>query len=109
MCDVARLIFVDLTGVAVSEEGLPILPGSFVVAEIEGRTWHDALAVPRGAFIDDVVYVIEDGRASVRTPRVIGFVGGYALIEDGLQPGARVILTNLEVLFDGLPVVGREN
>ena len=41
-------------------------------------------------------------------PQVARHVGGRAVIEGGLQPGDRVILTNLEVLYDGIEVTSED-
>ena len=81
----------------------PLLPGAFVAAEIPGRTQENVLVLPRAAFIDGRIFLERAGRAHSIEPRV-RFVGRSAIVTEGLEAGERVILTQLEVLYDGMRV-----
>ena len=86
------------------EEGSLLRPGAFVRSEIPGLTYEGVIAVPREAFVDGLVFVVRDGRARVVTPVVGRTLPDVVLVEQGLAEGDEVIITNLETLFDGLPV-----
>lgn len=85
------------------KQAVPLMPGMFVRAQIDGPTLHDVLLVPRGAVREEQVFVCRDGRAQARRVAV-----GQTLLEHcvigGLAPGEVVITSNLDVLYDGAPV-----
>lgn len=88
---------------------LPLLPGSFVQARIDGPILRDAMVIPRGAVIgsDPVttrVFVERDGRAVSIPVTVARRLEGQAFIASGLSPGDRVVLTNLDALRDGASI-----
>lgn len=82
----------------------PLVPGYFVAASIAGPVFPEALVVPRGAMVGDRVFVVNDDKAHVRTVHVQALLGDRAVISGGVAPGDRVILTNLDVLYEGAPV-----
>ena len=89
---------------------VPIAPGAFVLAEIDGRVHRDVIALPRIAFVGDSVYVAKeeaDGEAVVaeRRPEVVRVLPEVALVRGGVEPGEKVILTNLEQIADGARVL----
>jgi multidrug efflux pump subunit AcrA (membrane-fusion protein) len=56
------------------------------------------------------VFVVNDDKAHVRTVHVQALLGDRVVISGGVAPGDRVILTNLDVLYEGAPVrCGEEN
>ncbi len=83
-----------------SEQPVPLLPGTFVHARIEGPLIEGALVVPRDCIVDDRVYLAKDNRA-VKQLIVSGqTLQSLALIEEGLSPGDQIIMTNLDILDD---------
>lgn len=76
-------------------------PGSFVHARIDGPTHNDAIVIPRDAIIDGKVFIERHGKALQAKVTVDRTLHSLALIADGLQPGDKVVLTNLDVLIDG--------
>ena len=92
---------VDNQGVAV-----PLLPGSFVQARIEGPAIDNAIVIPRSAVIGNnpgsTRVFVERGGKSVEVPvEVSRRLESQAFIASGLLPGDRVVMTNLDVLADG--------
>jgi RND family efflux transporter MFP subunit len=81
-----------------------LVPGYFVRASVDGPMLRQVLAVPRGAIIDDHVYVVNDDVAHIRTVRVEKYVQERAVVTGDLRPGDLVILTNLDVLYEGAEV-----
>ena len=58
--------------------------------------------------VGDKLFVANDEKAHVRTVRVQALLGDRAVISDGVSPGDRIILTNLDVLHEGAPVRCKE-
>ena len=88
---------------------LPLLPGSFVQARIDGPILRDAMVIPRGAVIGSDpestrVFVERHGVAVSIPVTVSRRLEGQAFIASGLSPGDRVVLTNLDALRDGASV-----
>jgi RND family efflux transporter MFP subunit len=91
-----------------------LLPGAFVMAELQGREFPNVVAIPRQAVIDGRAYVVGQGEAREgavagpvareRVAKVRAYANGQAVIESGLQDGDQVILTNLDVIYDGAPI-----
>ncbi len=81
-----------------------MIPGYFVTAEVEGPLLRQVLAIPRGVIVEDHVFVVNDDVAHRRTVVIDRLVGELAVISSGLESGDALILTNLDVLFDGAPV-----
>ncbi|MEZ6067719.1 MAG: efflux RND transporter periplasmic adaptor subunit [Planctomycetaceae bacterium] len=92
----------------------PLRPGTFVNARIESAERRGVLLVPRDALVDGAVYVARaestanfDGattsqpvaaRAERREVTISGVLQSFAIVTAGLEPGDRVVLTNLDVL-----------
>jgi len=84
----------------------PLLPGTFVQTRINGPVMRQVLAVPREAVLGGNprhgrVLVEQDGIAQEIPVTISRRMEGMALIESGLAPGHRVILTNLDILTTG--------
>jgi len=97
----------------------PLLPGTFVNARIKGSVIKGAVAVPRDAIVSGHVFVatqlkpvasdrnssqVLQGVAHSRKVTVNRTLRSLAIIGSGLQPGDRVILTNLDVIHDGATI-----
>ena len=82
----------------------PLLPGTFVHARVDGPILKQVQAVPRDAVLSSKAFVERDGKIEQRTVVVSRMLHGLALIESGLEPGDRIVLTNLDVLYDGATV-----
>lgn len=80
-----------------------LMPGYFVRARIEGPTLTDVLVIPRGTVQRGRVYVYQDGQARPREVRIVRDLKDRSIIA-GLEPGQFVITSNLDALYDGLPV-----
>ncbi len=86
------------------ESGI-LRPGMFLKALIDGNFYPNAITVPRSVFVGETLYVVENGVAEEKRPVVVSAVGDDRLISEGLEPGDLIITSNLEVMFDGRPVV----
>ena len=82
---------------------VPLVPGMFVRARIDGQMLQDVLIVPRGSIQDGRVFVCRDGRARPQDVRAQRQLLDRTVVS-GLEPGTVVITSNLDVLYDGAPV-----
>lgn len=83
---------------------VPLRPGTFVHARIAGPKHTNSIAIPRDAIADNAVFVAREGKA-VRVPLDLGTrLQSLIVVEQGLEPGEKVVLTNLDVLRDGVKV-----
>lgn len=88
----------DPYGEGASNNGVPIAPGLFVDAEVEGRVFENALVIPRdGLRVDDEIYVVDDkGQAEIRKVSVIDSTAERAVLSAGVSPGELVVLSPME-------------
>ncbi len=87
-----------------AEQDTPIAPGYFVRAIVTGPDLEQVLSVPRGAIIDDHVFVAVHDRAEERSIRVDQFQKTLAIVTGDIQPGDRIIVSNLDILTDGAEI-----
>ena len=81
-----------------------LIPGYFVTARVMGPILRQVLAVPRGAIVQNHVFVVNAEAAHLRTVKIERFVGERAVVSGDLRPNDVVILSNLDALYDGAPV-----
>lgn len=80
----------------------PLMVGSYVEARIEGRPIEDVVRLDRDHLRrDDTVWVNEDNLLRIRQAEVVFRDSDYAYIRAGLDPGDRVVTTNLATVLDG--------
>ncbi len=94
-------VFVEVDN---SDQAIPLLPGTFVTADIPGPTHHNALLVPRRACREGRIFIVQDNVTRLRTVHIERLIEDQALVVGTLRPGDRVILTHLNQLADGSPV-----
>ncbi len=80
---------------------MPLIPGAFVRVKIIGPRYQSALVIPRSALRIDHVFVARGRRAERRAVQIQRTLGQQAVVQEGLQPGDKLIITNLDVLYDG--------
>jgi membrane fusion protein (multidrug efflux system) len=88
-----------------------VKPGTFARASILIAKPERALVVPEAAVASFAgtprVFVLQDGKARERVIEVSGKNKGRFIVAKGLSDGEKVIVTGLETLSDGRPVVAR--
>jgi membrane fusion protein, multidrug efflux system len=85
-------------------------PGQYARVMAITRVVKDAILVPQRAVVDlqgmpQLFVVTPDGKASVRTVKTGPRIKSDWLIEEGLQPGDRVVVEGILKIREGLPVV----
>lgn len=85
---------------------VPLLPGMFVQARIEGPILENRVLIPREAVTSSGshkgrAFIERDGRAKGVSISIQRKLEGMAFVSAGVAPGDRLILTNLDVITDG--------
>lgn len=79
--------------------------GLFVDASIEGISLEHAVRVPRQALHNNqYVYVVIDGQLRRRSVTVFRRERDAVVIRDGLEDGDQVVLTQFDLMVEGMPV-----
>ena len=88
----------DPYGNGASTDGVPLAPGLFVDAEVEGRSFADMIVIPRdGLRPQNEVYIVDDkGKAEIRTVSVLDTEPDRAVLTSGIQAGELVVLSPME-------------
>ncbi len=89
---------VDPYGKGASEDGVPLAPGLFVDADINGKTYENVITFPRdGLRPQDEVYVVDDkGKAEIRQVSVLDSTAERAVLTGGVSAGELVVLSPME-------------
>ncbi|MEM8930604.1 MAG: efflux RND transporter periplasmic adaptor subunit [Acidobacteriota bacterium] len=83
----------------------PLLPGTFVDIEIEGRQLDGVFELPRHTLRSgDVLWLVEDGVLRFRTVEVLRKNRRTVTLAGQLTPGALVVTSYLDGAVDGMPV-----
>jgi membrane fusion protein, multidrug efflux system len=91
-----------------------LLPGMYVRAVVGTGVRENGLLVPQQGIARDpkggttAMVVGNDGKVEVRTVRVSQTIGDKWLVEDGLEPGDKVIVEGLQKVRPGAPVQASE-
>jgi len=87
-----------------SEKGLDLSIGTFIEVEIEGREINDVIPMPRRAIREgSTVWIARpDSTLDIREVIIKRLTPTEALISDGVQPGERVILSQVSGAAPGL-------
>ena len=88
-------------------------PGQFVNVRVRLDTYRDGNIVPAAAIQRNgsgtFAYVVDpEDRVELRPIRVGQIDGGIALVESGLEPGQKVVVTSQEQLRPGASVIPKE-
>jgi len=87
-------------------EGIPLPVGTFVTADIAGRSLDDVIRVPRSALraASQLLIVDDDNRIRIRDVEVIRADARYAYIGAGAEPGERIAVSAIETPLNGMYV-----
>lgn len=88
----------DPYGEGSSQNGVPIAPGLFVDATIEGKVFENAIVIPRdGLRVEDEIYTVNDkGKASIRDVVVLDATPERAVLSSGVKAGELIVLSPME-------------
>jgi RND family efflux transporter MFP subunit len=85
---------------------LPLLIGEYVRIEIEGRELQNVYRIPRSALRDDsnIWIASDDGRLEIRSVKTLWRDAQTVVLAEGLEPNSRLIVSDLAVPVNGMPV-----
>ncbi|MBL8753326.1 MAG: efflux RND transporter periplasmic adaptor subunit, partial [Planctomycetes bacterium] len=84
---------------------VPLVPGMFVRAEIDGHRIDGAVALPREAMRDaDHVFVVDGDVLRWRRVEVLRAERTHVVLQGGVAAGERVVVQDLETPTDGMRV-----
>jgi len=88
----------DPYGKGKSQNGMPIAPGLFVDAEIDGKLYEDVIVLPRdGLRPEDEIYIVDDkGKVEIRKATVLDTDANRAMLLGGVGVGELVVLSPME-------------
>ena len=92
----------DPAAVGAETDGPPLMIGSFVETLIQTRPLEDVIRLDRDYVRDDdTVWVMDEGVLRIRSVEIVLRDADFAYIASGLEPGARVVTTDLSTVVDG--------
>ena len=81
----------------------PLVKGMFVEVELRGQPRPDSLVIPRAAFHENQVYLVDAQNRLEKRPVEIGIEQpGFVTIAAGLRAGERVVLSDLIPAIEGM-------
>jgi RND family efflux transporter MFP subunit len=86
----------------------PLVKNMFVEVDLRGPAIEDAVVIPRLALHDGRVYLLDDDDRLVKRPVTLLFLqGDLAVIESGVTPGDRLVVTDLMPAVAGMLIEPR--
>ncbi len=99
----ARVLITVLDPLGVAADVPPLILGSLIDVEIEGRPIKDVVRLPRDYLRDgDTVWVMEDNQLRIHNTDVLFRDAQFVYIREGLGDGDDVITTTLATVADGV-------
>lgn len=98
----------DPLGLTAPNQGrAPLLIGEYVRVEIQGRKLKSVFQIPRPAFRDNSSVWIagENQILEIRKVRPVWRDAGFVLLQDGLKPGERLIVSDLAAPVQGMALL----
>ncbi|MDA8682511.1 efflux RND transporter periplasmic adaptor subunit, partial [Porticoccaceae bacterium] len=89
----------------------PLLVGTFVTAQFNGKTLNGVVRVPRGTLLQGsrVAVVNEDQTLSFRKVKVLFSDENYYFVNEGLESGVELIISAVGTAVDGMPLQVRND
>lgn len=103
----ARLLIAVDDPMTANAKKLPLLLGSFVRVEIEGKMLENVFEVPRAALKDDkaVLLVTAEKTLHIQPVSVVWKNSDHVYIDAGLTTGDRIIVSQVAAPLEGMPLI----
>lgn len=81
----------------------PLVSGMYVEVELSGAARDNVFVIPRTAVQDGQVFVADTDNRLRKTPVTVAYrQGGMAVIGDGIEPGTRIVVSDVAPAIDGM-------
>lgn len=102
----ARLIISIDDPMGLKSKREPLLLGSFIRAEVEGKSIENVFQIPRSALKENnkVMIATSDALLHIRLVSVIWKNTELVFIDKGLESGDRIIVSNVPAPIEGMPL-----
>ncbi len=81
----------------------PLVTNMYVEVELQGRPLSDRFVVPRHAVHDRTIYVCSpDNQLEIRPVEIEFLMGDLAVLTKGVEPGERLVLSDMVPAIDGM-------
>lgn len=102
----SRMYYAIVEVVKSSDSALPLLPGIFVSAHIEGKALDSVMKLPRAALYerDQVFSLGDDNKVQQADVKVLQKNESYVWIQSAIDDGAMIVLSKQSLLNVGLQV-----
>lgn len=91
-------------------ESQPIFKNMYAEVELQGRLTHPYVVVPRAAVHSGMVNILgADGRLERRRVAVAFIQSSLAALRSGVEPGEKVVVSDLVPAIDGMLLEGQED
>ena len=81
-----------------------LMPGTFVDVTLEGSTLENVVDLPRSAIREaGQVWVVEEGLLRFVKPKIV-YQGNGSVLVKGIEPNTLIVVSNLDVVTDGMQV-----
>jgi RND family efflux transporter MFP subunit len=81
----------------------PLVRNMYCEVEISGRPLPDSIVIPRSSVHQGIVYIVNQENRLVRRKVIIGIPqSGFHVIKEGLEPGDRVIVSDIIPAIEGM-------
>ncbi|MCA9421731.1 MAG: hypothetical protein KC592_11980, partial [Nitrospira sp.] len=87
--------------------GRPLLPGTFLKAEIEGLEYQQVFVLPPAvvnARTEQVLVVGDDNRLKIKKLDILKSEADRIVVRGGLQAGDQVVLSGVDIPIEGMQV-----
>ncbi len=80
-----------------------LMIGTFVESQVQGKEIKDVFRIPRELVrTNETIWVMKDGELKIRKAEIVLTDSQYSYIREGLDPGDRVVSTNLSTVSEGI-------
>ncbi len=88
-----------------ASNGMPLAPGIFVNAAVNGQKLDNVIVIPRSALRgEDKVYVANDDTLTIKTVKVLSSDRDKAILSDGISIGDAVITSPIRGVAEGMQI-----
>lgn len=91
-----------------AEKITPLILGSYVSLDIDGKTARNIIKLPRKALRDnETVWLMSDNRLSIQSVKMLWKDEHFIYVQNGIKSGDSIIISKLSSPIDGMKLTGQ--